>query len=534
MRVPKIQNSIPQVGDTSFSGNVLPAEDARYDLGSESKRFRRIYVKEIIYAGTSVGSTSVTDVDADTVDGLHAYPYPVAGALLALNQSSVFDPGVYNLAVLTNGTRGLTADWSAGLYRITTQNITINDQLTVSPSSQKPPIILGANAQGQVVSGFLSDRLYVRMDTVAPSPVHEGLFWLVSRIASTGVSVDSGAASVLGRVISVSAGAPSIRLDVASLSSYGRSIGISGVSSVILDSAAPVMSGRQLIVEPGNISIATDTGVITATGRTAIISGGSAGVSVSVDSSTATATGRPFVVTPGAKSTALSVGSSSIIGRSISVSAGTAALVDIDHEENNLNEYTSTQTDSGDLSVSASAALSGTNYGLSCVIDDTNSIYGEKTVSSSTGTIRARVYIDPNTMTMAASNAVVFLRIMNGSSQIVAYAQLVFSASVYNLRVGIYADTGVPSTATLSSITDASHYIEFKVVRATGESTNDGYIDWWIDGSSRTSVTGIDNYTRFASAGAVQLGAITFTGTPTGTLYLDELIVNNTGDEIGA
>ena len=57
-------------------------------------------------------------------------------------------------------------------------------------------------------------------------------------------------------------------------------------------------------------------------------------------------------------------------------------VADIDHETGNLSEYSSTVTDSGDLSVSTNAALNGSRYGLQAVIDDTTGIFGQVDLST--------------------------------------------------------------------------------------------------------------------------------------------------------
>jgi hypothetical protein len=56
----------------------------------------------------------------------------------------------------------------------------------------------------------------------------------------------------------------------------------------------------------------------------------------------------------------------------------------IDHTTGDLTQYDSTSTNGGNLSVAAAAALCGTSYGLSCVIDGANPMYGQKDISSPT------------------------------------------------------------------------------------------------------------------------------------------------------
>ena len=99
----KIERStIPQIGEKSFQGNILPGGDGQFDIGSSGKRWRRIFVKELV--ASQVTGVTVTGEDVDTVDGLHASATPEAGKLLALNGSSVFPDSVYPNAILADGT----------------------------------------------------------------------------------------------------------------------------------------------------------------------------------------------------------------------------------------------------------------------------------------------------------------------------------------------------------------------------------------------------------------------------------------------
>ena len=74
----------------------------------------------------------------------------------------------------------------------------------------------------------------------------------------------------------------------------------------------------------------------------------------------------------------------------------------IDHEAGDLSEYDSTVTDGGDLSAHADAAYEG-SYGLRAVIDDTNTLYANKTFDGKSR-LRVGFYFDPNGLTMDASD----------------------------------------------------------------------------------------------------------------------------------
>jgi len=99
--------------------------------------------------------------------------------------------------------------------------------------------------------------------------------------------------------------------------------------------------------------------------------------------------------------------------------------------------------------------------------------------------------------------------------------------------LGYGTDTGT-SFSGYKDITDAPHYVEIHYVRATDVGSSDGTCQWWIDGVSQDTFTNLDNYDVFAQLQHLQMGLIygTLTGA-SGTYYLDELVVNDDGSEIG-
>jgi len=213
-------------------------------------------------------------------------------------------------------------------------------------------------------------------------------------------------------------------------------------------------------------------------------------------------------------------------------------IIDIDHEGGDLTEYTSTSTDSGDLSVAAGAALAGTNYGLSLVIDDATGIYGIISFASpysTTGIFRGRFYIDPNSLTMANNNNFRLVAINNSALGAVAEIRMGYSNGVgHTIAAMIVDDTAAESFTTYYGITDEPHYVEFNLIRATNDSSADGSIQLWIDGVSKQTVGSKDNYDRFNTLRVVNFGAISGIDAGTsGTFYLDELVVNDDGGEIG-
>lgn len=201
--------------------------------------------------------------------------------------------------------------------------------------------------------------------------------------------------------------------------------------------------------------------------------------------------------------------------------------VDIDHEDGTNSEYDSAETDSGDLSVSSTAALNGTGYGLSVNIDDTNSIYGQYDLISAntSGVLRARFYLDPNSVTMANFDLFSMLYIYNSSSQPILQLDLAYNdTDGYALRPVAQNDSGGGETISYQAITDSPHVFEVELKRAINNSSSDGSLTFWVDGSLIWSKNTIDNYDRFFDFYRTRFGApVGLDAGTLGTFYLDEL-----------
>jgi hypothetical protein len=208
-------------------------------------------------------------------------------------------------------------------------------------------------------------------------------------------------------------------------------------------------------------------------------------------------------------------------------------IVAIDHETGDLTQYTSTVTDGGDLSAAAGAALAGTAYGLSCLIDDQNDIYGVKSVTMPATALRIRFYIDINSLTMTSGDEFYVLRLLGGSYTLLIII-VIKGASTYSLSGQAYRDAGDAWVVRTGVITDEPHYAELLLTRATNNTSADGTFAFYIDGAQVGATnTIIDNYDNWAQANALRFGCGWLDAGTSGTLYLDELIVNDTGDLIG-
>jgi hypothetical protein len=206
----------------------------------------------------------------------------------------------------------------------------------------------------------------------------------------------------------------------------------------------------------------------------------------------------------------------------------------INHATGDLKQYSSSSTNGDNLSVAAAAALGGTEYGLSCVLSDANPMYGQKDISSPTsGKLRWRFYVDPNSMTMANGDAFVIQGVYAKDVSPMVEVYLKYDGGDYQIHVDYYGDAGYSATH-VESIADAPHYVEIYVQKATDASAHDGVYELQIEGRLVNSLSAVDNFDLFNDVDFFRMGACTSIPAGTsGTFYLDELKANDDGQEIG-
>jgi len=207
-------------------------------------------------------------------------------------------------------------------------------------------------------------------------------------------------------------------------------------------------------------------------------------------------------------------------------------VIDIDHEANNLSEYDSTVIDGGDLSASAAAALGGTGYGLSVVMDDTVSIYGVAALTAAS-IIRLRFYINPVSLSVNGFCHVLYLVQSGTPYAVFANIQMTYTDGTTYLKLQVRNDAGTVVFEDEEVISVASHYVEVLLTAATGESADNASGEWWIDGTSKGSYSAQDVYHKQIDVNFdLRFGAYS-PNASMGTVYLDELVVNNDGGLIG-
>lgn len=192
---------------------------------------------------------------------------------------------------------------------------------------------------------------------------------------------------------------------------------------------------------------------------------------------------------------------------------------------------TSIENPDGDIAVGVGGALNGTANGATITLDDNTNVYFTiDFVNSSSGYLRARFYIDPNTLTMGASEAFNVLQFYNGSGQALAIVVLNYISSAYRISASAYNDAATTNATSAYAVTDAPHYVEIQLDRGAGSGT----LVLLVDGLVKQTVSSIDNDTRFASVGSVLFGALGVDTGSRGTYFIDELVVIDRNEAIGA
>jgi hypothetical protein len=197
--------------------------------------------------------------------------------------------------------------------------------------------------------------------------------------------------------------------------------------------------------------------------------------------------------------------------------SGDLIFVD-DFETGDLSGWSSSTVDGVDLSVSTEAALSG-NYGMKVVIDDTIANYVTDGTPGGEPRYRARFYFDPNSITMADTNAHALFYGYSGTS-VVIRVDLLYARGGYQLKAGIFNDSKSWKYSGSIAIDDNPHFIELDWKAATSAGTNDGNLVLWSDGLQKTNLTAVDNDTHRIDQ--VRLGAVAGIDSGTlGTYYID-------------
>jgi len=188
-------------------------------------------------------------------------------------------------------------------------------------------------------------------------------------------------------------------------------------------------------------------------------------------------------------------------------------------ETGSLAAWTSNTNDVGDLSVSTSAALIGTQ-GMQVLVDDNNTIYVNDDSPNAEPRYRARFYFDPNSIPMLSGDAHYIFKGFVGSSTEVFKIEFRQSAGIYQIRASIADDGSTFIHSGFFTIGDMSHVIEIDWRAAIAAGANNGGLTLWIDNVQQANLTGVDNDTHRVDR--ARLGALSGVDNGTrGTYYFD-------------
>ena len=187
--------------------------------------------------------------------------------------------------------------------------------------------------------------------------------------------------------------------------------------------------------------------------------------------------------------------------------------------ESGLAGWSGSSNGGGDLSVSPSAALAGSN-GLQLVINDTTAMYVTDDSPNAEPRYRVRFYFDPNSISMGNGDAHILFRGMNSASAVGVRLEFGFSSGTYQIRAAIVNDSASWTSTNWVPLSDAPHAIEFDWRAATAAGANNGGLTLWVDGAQQADLTGVDNDTWRLDR--VRLGALADVDAGTnGTYYFD-------------
>ena len=264
---------------------------------------------------------------------------------------------------------------------------------------------------------------------------------------------------------------------------------------------------------PGGKTTPTRTSTLTATATR-----------TSTATTTATHTATATAIGPTATSTATGTATSTATQTLTPTASATSGAGDLifanGFESGNLAAWSSSLVDGGDLSVSPSAALVG-SQGLQAVIDDNNALVVIDESPALETRYRARFYFDPNSIPMSIGDAhLLLMGSSSGGTVQVLQLELRFQATGYEVRAHLMNDAKVWIATSWIPLSDAPHPLEVDWRAATAAGANNGGLTFWIDGVQQADLTGVDNDTRRIDQ--VRLGAASGVDNGTrGTYFFD-------------
>jgi hypothetical protein len=203
-------------------------------------------------------------------------------------------------------------------------------------------------------------------------------------------------------------------------------------------------------------------------------------------------------------------------------------------ESGDTSAWTAT-VGSGDLEVIAGAAMGSSSFGLHAAIHGTQPLHVEDHTPNDESRYRVRFYVDTQDFEPGTAQdhfrTRIFLALDEGPTvrRVVAIV-LRYRDGQYGLMGRARRDDGTRADTGFFPITPGAHFVEFDWQRSSSPSVPDGSFQLWIDGTSRSTLTGLD--TDDSSVDTGRLGALSLKQGASGNLYFDQFMsrrLNYTG-----
>ena len=193
-------------------------------------------------------------------------------------------------------------------------------------------------------------------------------------------------------------------------------------------------------------------------------------------------------------------------------------------DSGSMGAWSAASSGSGQLGVSATAALAGTSAGLQALPGDLKSVYVQDDTPEDESRYRARFYVDPNGFDPGEAAGTFRTRIFTAFSAAPARqltsVLLRRKAGQYAIAGNVLLDDGTTVETPFVPISDGPHFVEIDWRRASAPGASDGAFQVWVDGAAAGALPNLAN----ASDGVefVRLGAFALKAGASGALYLDE------------
>jgi hypothetical protein len=188
-------------------------------------------------------------------------------------------------------------------------------------------------------------------------------------------------------------------------------------------------------------------------------------------------------------------------------------------ESGTWGAWSSAATGSGQLSVTANAALVGTR-GLQALINSTQSLYVSDVSPAAESVYHARFYFSPNGITMNNGKSHDIFVGRSSSGAAIFRLQFQRTSGVYQVRGIVRTNSGAEQTTNWYTISNASHAIEVAWQAASTTSGSNGSLSLWIDGTLKQTRSNVANGSYRLEE--VRLGAVSgVTSGISGTEYFD-------------